>query len=277
MTNNNNNVIAINTDTAGAISYWRLAGATSRAALALQWLAVGLDEALLPANPSNEVALRRAVTDQEGKDQKAFRIKGNKDFNGWGVVEVSTKDGHVSTTEIMRARLDGDNIVVETQIEGLAARTEQAFAMHKGALAAADISGWLIKLASGKAATSLRESGGVYFVPRQHTDFWTKVATALQGCGDHKVFRIPAMQTREAIEAILDSVTQEAERLITDVNSELQASEIGERALTTRKTRCDEMLAKIRSYENLLGVKMAALQAKVEGLAVNVVSASLAA
>lgn len=274
-----NNIIATEeTKTAGAISYWRLGGETSLAKLTLEWQAVGLDPNLLPGNPSAEVCLRRAVGAVESPTRKSLKIRGGDFQGGWALVEIDTTDGHVKTQEILRAKIEGAATRIECFGEELANIVLDRFAALRVELAATDISAWLTKLAKDKGtATSLRESGGVYFVPRAQVEFWSKVAQALQASGAHKVFRIPAMRSEEAVAAILDAVEQEAAKLVQEVEADLEDDKLGSRALDSRKERCDAMLAKIRTYEQLLGVKMVALQGKVEGLAVNVVAASLAA
>jgi hypothetical protein len=289
MTNTkSSNFIVTNTDTAGAISYWRLSGDTTLAKLTQAWQAEGLDAALLPSEPSAEVAIRRAVVSQESANRKAFKIKGG-DFNGgWGLVEVDTKDGHVNTTELIRARWDVGYQIIRTDINTLSVETSKisneiqaAFRAARVTLASTDIGGWLVKLADGKAATSLRDSGGIYFVPRPNVAFWEQVARAIQAAGEHRVFRIPALHCDEAVEAILDSITREARDAAEEIEAELAArteeSGIGDRALASRKVRCEKLLDKIRSYETLLGVKLPEIQTRIEGLAGSVVAAALAA
>jgi len=275
MKNENVNVIAVESENAGAVAYWRLSGDTVLADLASAWQAQGLDTALLPPNPSAEVTLRRALVDQESALRKAIKIKGGDFKGGWALVAVDTSDGHVKIEEVLRAKLTGGRVEIDSAHSVLAEGVEASFKTLSRVLATADVSSWLIKLAQDKAAVSLRESGGVYFVPRVHVDFWAKVAKALGACGDHRIFRIPAMKAAEAVEAILDGVAQEAMRLVSDVEADI--GEVGGRALQERQRRCDAMLIKIREYEELLGVKMIALHERVAGLAVNVAAAALAA
>jgi len=289
MTNTkSSNFIVTNTDTAGAISYWRLSGETTLAKLTQAWQAEGLDPKDLPSEPSAEVALRRAIVAQESATRKAFKIKGG-DFNhGWGLVDVITTDGHVTTSELIRVRwdasnqsvvLDDSNLTVSSKIDS---EIRDAFQAARVTLASTDIGSWLVKLADGKAATSLRDSGGIYFVPRPNVSYWERVARAVQAAGEHRVFRIPALHCDEAVEAILDSITREASDAAEEIEAELveratTEDGIGDRALESRKARCVKLLDKIRSYETLLGVKLPEIQARIEGLAGSVAAAALAA
>ena len=104
-------------------------------------------------------------------------------------------------------------------------------------------------------------------------EFWNKAADAIQSVSDHKVFRIPAMRNDEAVAAIIDAVTQEAEQEAQQINEEIMAG-LGERALETRKTRIAELLAKVGSYEELVGQKMKITE-RLESLQAAVATAKL--
>jgi hypothetical protein len=265
--------------TAGAISYWRLSGDTRLAALEAAWRAEGLDEKLLPSEPSPEVALRRSVGAQESSTRRSFKIKGGDFAGGWGLVEVDTSGGHVQTYELLRARWDAGNqrIDIDTNHHGLNTEVLNRFPVERASLAPADISSWLIKLANGKSATSLRDSGGIYFVPRGHVDFWRSVGRAVEQCG-HKVFKIPALHNTEAVEAILDAITTEANAEVEAIEADLEKigdEAPGKRALDSRATRCRDLLKKVAEYETLLGVRLPEIQARVEDLSSAVATAAL--
>lgn len=267
--------------TAGAISYWRLSGDTRLAALEAAWRAEGLDEKLLPGEPSAEVALRRSVSAQESSTRRSFKIRGGDFAGGWGLVEVNTRDGHVNTTELLRAKWDAGNqrIDIDSNYGQLRYDVYDRFPVERASLAPADISAWLIKLANGKSATSLRDSGGIYFVPRGHVEFWRQVGRAVEKCG-HKVFKIPALHNTEAVEAILDAITTEANAEVEAIENDLEKigdEAPGKRALDSRATRCRDLLKKVAEYEALLGVRLPEIQQRVEDLSSAVATAALAA
>lgn len=267
--------------TAGAISYWRLSGDTRLADLTAAWAAEGLDEKLLPGEPSPEVALRRAVGAQESSTRRSFKIKGGDFAGGWGLVEVDTSLGHVQTYELLRAKWDAANQRIDIDASGHGLRNDvyDRFPVERASLAPADISSWLIKLANGKSATSLRDSGGIYFVPRGHVDFWRSVGRAVEKCG-HKVFKIPALHNTEAVEAILDAITTEANAEVEAIEADLEKigdDAVGKRGLASREKRCSELLKKVAEYEALLGVRLPEIQQRVEDLSSAVATAALAA
>lgn len=291
MTNKNTNenlVVVENVDTAGAITYWRLSGEVSLSALIDAWTTAELPSKLLPETPSDEVALRRALGAVESK-RRLVRPLARRGI--WAVVDelVDNQTQDLDHRTLVRVKLakDGDTsrIVVEQVNADWATYTaihdaiHNEFRRYKGVLSHQDISSWLVKLADKANAVSLRDMGGVYFVPRDKVEFWTKIAGAL-GELDQKVFRIPAMSNSEAVEAVLDAITAEAQREAEALEADLLKDgdeALGARALRGRATRCDAVKAKVESYERFLNVKLDDIRAKLDGLRANLAAAALAA
>jgi hypothetical protein len=127
-------------------------------------------------------------------------------------------------------------------------------------------------------AVSLRESGGVYFIPRTNTSIWMKVAAALDAVGS-SVFTIPAMKTAEAVAAITDAITAEAAALSKSIEDEMEKTgedALGSRALKTRVNTLEEMIAKVGTYEELIGRQLE-IRERVQRLSANVSAAALTA
>jgi hypothetical protein len=270
-------------ETAGAISYWRLSGNVELSKLAAAWAAQGLDKDLLPAQPGAEVALGRAVRELQGK-RRLVRPLGKR--GAWVVKdEAVTQDGNdvthtrvcVVKFEAGSAAIDPGEAPVET-FDAAAAAIRDNFRKAQIELAPEDISGWLIKLAYDRSSVSLRDSGGIYFVPRAGVEFWRKAVAAIQSVGAHRIFQIPALKNSEAIDAILDAVTVETSAAVAGIEAELIAEgddALGARALKTRAETCGALLDKVAAYEELLGVKLPALVSKIEDLRAGVAAAAL--
>ena len=292
MTNKNTNenlMVVENVDTAGAITYWRLSGEVSLSKLGLAWTRAGLDGKFLPETPSDEVALRRAL----GAIQSKRRLVRPLARRGvWAIVDEwvdnQTQDlDHRTLVRVKITKSAGGHETIEVEKVNADWATYNAlhdaihaeFQRHKGVLAHQDISSWLVKLADKANAVSLRDMGGVYFVPRNKVGFWTTIADVLAQV-DQKVFRIPAMSNSEAVEAILDAITAEAQREAEALEADLLKDgddALGARALRGRANRCDAVKAKVESYERFLNVKLDDIRAKLDGLRANLSAAALAA
>lgn len=264
---------------AGCVSYWRLSGAVDLGKLRSAWQDAGLDSQLLPASPSPETALRRSVSDLRAK-RRLVRPLARR--GAWAIVDervdkgTNTIDWHVTC----RVTLAGGRVVIEPATHDLYDKVHTGYRQHLAELAPEDVSAWLVSLASREKAAALRDTGGVYFVPRPSMDFWRRATDAIRAASNHKIFRIPAMKNAEAVEAILDAVTEEAGRETAIMEAELLETgddALGLRAIDTRSARCAEVLEKVAAYEELLGVKMDTVRQRVEDLRAGLAAAALMA
>lgn len=267
--------------TAGAITYWRLDGTVDLAKLRDAWVSENLHPDLLPLPPEFETCLHRAVNELAAK---RCLVRPLARRGAWAVIsEEVIKDGneeHLKHNEECQVRYAAGAVVVTPSWSSHAPAILASFETYKQTLVSTDISLWLTKLAKQVSACGLRDTGGVYFVPRDQVEFWRAVARAIKVASDHKVFRIPALHNDEAVEAILDAVTQEATKAAEQIEADLQKSgdeALGARALRTRAAACAATLAKIASYEELLGVKAEAIKARIEDLRAGVAAAALTA
>jgi len=264
--------------TAGTISYWRLSGTVNMVLLNAAWSRQGLPLNLLPHPPSDETALSRAVKEEA---QKRVLVRPLAPRGAWAIVREETSAEIVLryTTLVTVRTLQGgvaftrEGATPEVHAE-ITQRITANCARHRGELAPEDIGTWLVKLACAKSGVALRDTGGIYFVPRDHTEFWGKVVTAIESVSNHRVFRIPAMRNSEAIDAITDAVTQEAETIVRQMEAKLQG--LGDRALATRRKACEELLAKVSAYDALLGVQLKCRE-RVEELQAAIAMAALVA
>lgn len=279
-------------ETAGCISYWRLSGPLSLTVLRAAWEAAGLDSQLLPESPEPEVALRRAVVEQQAR-RRLVRPLAKR--GAWVIKdEAVTGDGSDTSYETV-ARIHFDSGAwygrVPVRIEKAEApdavfdkvdgAIREAYTRHRAELQPEDVSAWLVKLAKGQAAVSLRDAGGIYFVPRPAMEFWRRAVAVIESVSTaHHVFRIPALRNSEAIDAILDAITIEAEAEAEAIEADLTAegdAALGERALATRGRRCAAVLDKVGAYEGLLGVKLETIRERIARLQADLTAAALVA
>ena len=199
----------------------------------------------------------------------------------WAILEETVNVGGtpISHRHLCTVRFDDGPIFLREQAtpaeyEPLIMHIRQNFDRQRGELAPEDVSMWLVKIAKLLQAVPLRDTGGIYFVPRPNVDRWQCVAKAIESVSAHQVFQIPAMKNDEAIAAITDAITQEAEAAVANVLEKL--GDLGDRALKTRRESCDQLLAKISAYDQLLGVQLKCRE-RVEELQQAIAAAALVA
>jgi hypothetical protein len=255
----------------GAIIWWALSGTVEAPELAAAWASQGLPIPLLPILPSPDTALARAVAGTRENDRLVRQMR----KGGWIVSrEIAPGEDYHPMAKVKL------NAIGHLEFApGADPLLERAIRLdHEGALlayATTDISGWLADLARSWNGVPLRESGGIYFIPPHRVPDWRRATAALGTCSGHRLHEIPAMRTEQAIAAILEAVSLEAEGIAAELEEEL-TGELGERALRTRATRCKEVREKVRLYEGILGRSMGALQSRLEALDAGIAAAALA-
>jgi len=275
----------------GCVTYWRAGSPIKIADLRAAWEAAGLDMALFRKAPEPATALRRAVLDLatretiNAKTERRVLVRPQQEPSTWAVVEEIVAEGvppAYTTLEIISFVKDnGPQFYTvdgtKEQAAHILVTVMAGFQAQQGLLAPEDITTWLVKLAEAKNAVTLRDTGGVYFIPRQSLDFWNKAADAIEAASGktHRVFRIPAMRNDEATDAIIDAVTAEAEAMAKKIDEEV-TSGLGDRALETRKGRIADMLQKVGSYELLVGQQLK-IRERLEALQASVAMANLVA
>lgn len=279
MTTKNDIFVTKDVQEAGAVTYWRLSGGLTLERLRAAWTAQDLPAKLLPEPVTVDTAAHRAVHTLQ---ERRRLVRPLERRGAWVLVDERVVNGSLQHTQEAVFRLVNDQLVIERMeateegYQAIVAQVTEAFEKTKGELGAHDIGSWLVSLAYSYGAVSLRDSGGVYFVPRTSTPLWYRISIAVENASAHNVFRIPAMRTDEAITALTEAITTEADRAIQDMEEELQKGELGARALSTREQRCKDLLAKVGQYENLLEVKLDALRGRLNQLATNVTAAAFA-
>jgi hypothetical protein len=275
-------------DTAGAVVWWRLAGGLDLEKLKAAWTAAELPERWLPEAPSPEVALRRAVGELRGSRQLVRPLEGTK---GWAVIkESATGDDLDYSKALVVAKLNkvgkatigagpggldpqGDSL---PDIVRMIGEVTAAFTRCENEYPSGAVSGWLCDIVSLLGAVSLRDTGGVYFVPRDSLDQWNKVAEALRVTSAHVVLGMPALRTSDAVDAILDALTQEMNTETTRLDDDVAGGKLGKRALNTRLMQINSLGAKLGRYETLLGARLDDIRTKLSQCEVAVTGAILA-
>lgn len=282
------NLVAVTDPSApcGAIVYWRLSGVVSLEALAQAWAAEGLDADALPSAPSNRVALRRTAKKVAAPGEMVTGVRRDGALAvGTLVAEkpeaegTETDDLAVKVRGAVRLAEDGSLLVrggIDPTMAGV------AFEDAKAALTADDVSAWLSKMIRSVDAVGLRDTGGVYFVPRYALPKWEAMTRALRACSAHAIASIPAMTSAEATAAFMDAMKAAAERTAAELSADVAALAAGQatygvRALRTKVRRAEEVEAQITRYEDALGGKLEDVRAAVMAVRAQLTVAMLSA
>jgi hypothetical protein len=260
---------------AGAMVFWRLSGSLDLAKLKAAWATEGLEEKLLPDPPSEQVALKRAIRDF-AESRRLVRPLEHR--AGWSIVVETAKGDALEYSQALTVKLNGAGQPVCDPAEHPAAGAiEAAYTHNLDNVSQGDVSGWLCRLMDRVDAVSLRDTGGVYFVPRHCLDRWRAMVRAIRSASAHAVFGVPAMPADETVAAVLDAITNEAMADVTALADQLAKGELGERAMESRLTKTNSIELKLGRYEALLGTKLEDVRAKLDAVRQNLTVAILTA
>lgn len=267
---------------AGAVVFWRLAGAVNLEDLTAAWTGSGFDPDMLPANPTPTVALQRSM--QEIKD--AAHIVRNLPGGGLALVREYKAERDLAYDVVLRATVDKvgrikvevDQAFAEDQAYlNLAERAKGSYQFHLVTLGTTDISTWLTSLMAKLQAVSLREMGGIYFVPRFNLANFERMVGCIREVSSSVVSFIPAMPTSEALDAITEAISNEAVAMIEGVEKDITEGTLGERALKSRAKLAEECERKVTQYEGILGKRLTDIHENLEVLRERVNQALLSA
>jgi hypothetical protein len=276
-------IIAIdskNEDLAGAIVYWRLSADTNGDDLNNALAAAGIEpEHRLPL-PTPRSALRRAVKEHTGG---SLFMRAGRKAGGLYLVRQHSGDDGPEFEVVLEARL---NLAGQPKFPMHAEQYDpdqltDRYWHHIFHVGTSDVSSWLISQARHCDALSLRETGGIYFVPRHSIDAWRRRADALMEASECSVYMVPAMNSEEALDAVLQSLLDECVSFTEQLDADLTDGDLGARALRTRSEQAVEFLDKLDRYGKLLGAaadgKLDALREQIEEQQANAIAAALTA
>lgn len=220
----------------------------------------------IPALPSDEIALKRALR---------THVKGRRTL-------LRTLPGHVYAIVDEEIPIQGDDVLdpeydvrfkawVEDEDAQFDRELDKTFQDNlvelyeklRFAYTEHDLSKWFVRVIEEVQSIRLRDTGGIYFIPQQTADRWRAFRELVHKHCESRILTVPAMRAEDAVEAVLDALNSDAESQMAKIWEELEVRDLGKRALKTRQDRCSVLAKKLRTYENLLGVKLSALRGQL--------------
>lgn len=273
------NIMAIpdlDNNSAGAIVYWRLKDSADYSKLQDQWLADGHDPNLLPAPTTPMAALKRAC-----RSMVEFRrlIRPLDKSDGYAVVDedADRDDLRYSVQCTVKLRAD-DTIEITPTFFDRADTLRETYDKARNEIARNTIGSWLSALVRECCAgVTLRSTGGIYFIPAEHVAKFRAWSATFESATDSVIFELPALQSDQAVKAILDAVMTEADDTLGGIADEIDNGALGSNALKTRESRCETLRKKLESYATLLGSKLDGINDRITETEASVVEAILLA
>lgn len=181
----------------GDVLYWTLADArVTRSTLEQVWTGAGLDPALLPEPPTAEKTIKAAARAAAvGQVDRLVRpaLETERQI-AFGIVrEQRSVDGSLTYAHEASVVLDRDHEVAFTDVPGhdLAQAILATFVAQVGTHGSDDIRRGVMNVLASTSAITLRDHGGVYFVPAPHAGTIAKLQAAIEKLGNSKLYLLP--------------------------------------------------------------------------------------
>lgn len=258
----------------GDIIFWQLADArVERSTLEGIWQQAQLDVGLLPEAPSAERALKQAVRDaQVGRRDRMIRLGlENEAHIVFAVVrEHRDHDGNVSYVQEARVELDRSSEVLTSDrheheiVKAIFAGYDVLRSTHTSE----DVRRAIVRALAGWAAVTLREGGGVYWVPAPYAQQLRSLQAAIEKLGRSRVHLLPVHQSQDAERSLGEIATASLEADLALLQSEIAQfiSTPPDRASTLER-RLDAFSAlrdRAKLYRNVLSIQATDLDLQLD-------------
>jgi hypothetical protein len=260
----------------GTLCWWALNGATiSHDDLVARAKAAGLSEVYLPKAIKPVAAFRRAWRHAARRCPPSMMLREIGETAERIVVGLVKEDADVE-----HARLDYDvvghitfekasEVLVAHVASDISADVQRLYAVHHDH-GSEDVRAMLTGLMR-EAGVSIRDAGGVYFVPPSFAGTLAAMAKVVEGIGHNRVLSLPVADVGAAKETLAEVARATLDDEIRALEAELDAfassgAETRDGTLARRLTKFDELRARVALFSGCLSFKADALVGKIGGL-----------
>lgn len=259
----------------GDIAFWTLADARiPRLDLESVWSNAGLGLELLPDPPTAERALKLAVREaQVGQRERLLRLGKEDDEEIVFAVVHERRDGvgNVTFTQEARICLDRQREIVSSDVDTDLVRAVCAgFQVLRTTHPADDVRRGLVKALGAWGAVTLREGGGIYFVPSPYADKVRRLQSAIERIGASRLYLLPVHESPEATRSLGEIAKGSLEAELAALQTEIAAfvSSPPERASTLlrRFDAFEALRGRAQLYRNILHIQVQDLDQQLDNM-----------
>jgi hypothetical protein len=264
----------------GDLLWWTLSDAAiDRTSLEAHWASANLPPELLPEATTAEKAMKTAVRECAiGQHDRLIRLgKDTESEIVFAVVEEhKLSDGSVSYKQQTRIILDRKTEVVsfDDPNHDIGQAVALAFKRLRTTHTSDDIRRAVIRTLNTFAAVTLRDHGGVYWVPSQYEKQLRQLQVAVERIGSSKVYLLPIHDSADASrtlgDAALGAIQQELEELKAEVQGFVEQPPDRPSTLARRFDAFEALKGRAQLYRDILHVQVQDLDKQLEEMTVSV-------
>lgn len=242
----------------GVVSFWSLGVWTSRQTIEDGWKLCGTRwEKFVPQPRTPQACLHDALAVVFPK----ALIRPLERRDGFAILHEQRYHDEVVTRTTHAVAVDDQGNIDIRRGNGTfdAFQLEEEFRRQSGLLRPSQVTASMVAAALHLGATTLRPSGGVYWLPEKVIPEWDQLCGVVQlaaVAGKNTVYKITHTFDADSILAVRDALLAEVEREANAITAEVDGGGLGERALKTRASQAERLRVKIEEYERILGERL---------------------
>jgi uncharacterized protein DUF6744 len=264
----------------GDLVWWTLSEArVDRPTLEGIWASAQLDSALLPDAPTADKSFKTAAREAAlGQPDRLIRL-GKEDETEiiFAVVrETKLADGSVTHRQEARVILDRKAETVSTDVAGhdLAGVIAARFGELRSTHTSDDIRRAIMKALDACAAVTLRDHGGVYWIPVPYAETVRRLQGAIEKIGSSRVYLLPVHSSADANRTLGDAakiaIEDELAALKAEVEGFVASPPDRPSTLVRRLDAFAGLQARANLYRDVLQVHVDDLENTLAGLTASV-------
>jgi hypothetical protein len=241
-------------DIAGAAVYWTLSEATDFETLRDGLSAAGFGK-FAPEPRTEQATLKEALENlYPGHDIKALADRKCFEVTKCHAGTDRNEHRHVITARMICGRVETDSeaILDNDKIGAEYRRLKDRIPYHT-------VTRILTDIVSDLNGTTLRPTGGIYWLPADRLERWEMAADLIERASLDRKSRVYTLRTicdESAVLAVRAALTAEIEREAADIEKRLHEPTAGYEAKRTQRKRAEALRQKLTRYESDLGLTL---------------------
>lgn len=260
----------------GDMVWWRLSGAeVSRAVLEAKWLAFGLDPKFLPEPQTAKKALHLAVnsagTSSAHKAGLLVRpVPSGKEKLSYAIVKETPGTDKWDGTQLALVTLDVTSGVISTDNPSneTASIIINTFNKFLNTHPSRDVMSSMVKAVKAMKSVTLRDGGGVYWIPATEAAMIRALKGAVESLGGSHVTVLPVNDSAEAQAELAEAAKGSIEAELGDLRAEIdgfinEESSPRPQTLEDRLEAFENLRARAQLYQSILSVTVTDLETQL--------------
>lgn len=235
-------------DVKGAVVYWT-ARQTDLEKLRVEWDRLGFGK-LLPDRRHGIQLLRDALLTKFPRNGNARLVRRMRSSNALAVVTEHRGEGTNTYDVLQTAKLDKLNNITTDPINP---EIDLCYEALSKTLPGSMVGSILIKAVRKLDGTTLRSSGGIYWIPPAGLNLLRHLAEGLEAAGGTQLYILSTNFDTKTAEAVRDGLASEVKATADWIIEQLSSGELKRKAIDGRRQKAQKLLAKTKRYEEILG------------------------